>query len=63
MRTYTIHDKKIADLVAFGLTYAQARRYQMHLDGISYGRIAKTEGIGTASVYDSVQLAKAKIER
>ena len=59
---YSLKNPKIAELIENELTYTQARRYTMHLDGMSYQNIAKAEGVTVGAVQDSVNQAKFKLQ-
>ena len=45
----------------YDMTYSQARRYCMRMDGMMFKEIAEIEGITPEAVMASVQLAKRKI--
>jgi len=61
-RIYDVNDQEIRDLISKGLTYAQARRYVMHKDGMSISAIALIETTGRSTIQDSIELARKKIE-
>lgn len=59
---YDTDNPKVRSLIGeYSLTYPQARRMAMHIDGMTFEEIAAAEGITSDAVRPSIDLARVKM--
>ena len=67
--SYTTSDERICFNIERGMTYTQAKRYMMYIDGMSMQRIADIENsknphkVTKAAIQQSIEQARARLQR